>query len=273
MKKNYDHIVIGASLHGILYAVTRAERGESVLLTNVYGFPGGSITEYLNCLQQTDRALLSGKTAELWDAVAQENFSAHIVNPEKVKYSLQQLLERSAVELYFHTTPSAIAPRPDGTIGVTLLAKEGNVTVTGSHVVDASEDYGGAVLAGCTRTVRSRSLHLFITAPRDTSFLAFDRIRTSVQLQDGRYWLTLNVQTADELFAENESHELLDTFRTVLEASGSRIQVLPLGIHTEYTIESSTASGQLVSVLDSMLGERYAGSQCFLKAASAEKLQ
>jgi len=267
MKKMYDHIIIGAGIPGVVFALAQAEAGKSVLLTNMYGFPGGSVTEQLNCLQVADRSALSGTSLALFDAVTKDTFGASIVNPETVKYTLQQYLERSAVSLLFHVTPIRIVRTGDGTVDVTMLAKEGTVVVSGRHVTDATEEFSAAVLFGRERTVLERSVHLFISAPANEQFLSFERIRNSVKLNDGRYWITLAIASQDELFAENESHETLDSFRSVLERSGSRIQVLPLGIHTQYRLVPSGAVDTLCSVLDDNDGNIPSPSELFLIAS------
>jgi hypothetical protein len=267
MEKVYDHIIIGASIPGVIFALAQAEAGKTVLLSNMFGFPGGSITEQLNCLQVADRSALSGTSIALFDAVTKDNFGASIVNPETVKYTLQQYMERSSVSLLFHVTPVRIVPTDNGTVDVTMLAKEGTITVSGRHVTDATEDYSAAVLFGRKRTVAERSIHLFISAPADEQFLSFEKIRKAVKLADGRYWITLAIASQDELFAENESHETLDSFRSVLDRSGSRIQVLPLGIHTQYRLAPSGAVNAFFSVLHEMNGQQSVSSEQFLTAA------
>lgn len=267
MENTYDHIVIGASIPGIVFALAQAEAGKSVLLTNMYGFPGGSITEQLNCLQTADRSALSGTPLALFDAATKDNFGASIINPETVKYTLQQYLESSAVSLLFHVTPIRIVRTGDGTVELTMLAKEGTVVVSGRQVTDATEEFSAAVLLGRERTVLERSVHLFISTPADEQFLSFERIRNAVKLNDGRYWITLAITSQDELFAENESHEILDSFRSVLERSGSRIQVLPLGIHTQYRLVPSSAVDTACSVLVEMNGNPQTPSALFLIAS------
>lgn len=243
MKNRFDHIVIGASLPGIIHAVTLASAGRSVLLTNPFGFPGGSITELLNCAQTADRTALHGTTRDVFDAVGTDRFAPTILNPESMKYALQQTIERPAVTPLFHVVPKRIATGPDGSVTVSLLAKEGLLEMSAPAVTDATESFEAAVLWGASRSIVRRSIHLFTTPPRNEQFLQFRNIRSAVRLYDGRYFLTLDIHSRDELFQEHEAHRLLDELRITLEASGARLHVLPLGIHTEYSLEQGTTAG------------------------------
>lgn len=254
MNERFDHIVIGASLPGISAAVRLAELGQSVLLTNACGFPGGSITELLNCRQQADRTQLSGTAADIYDALLPDAFAPDILNPESVKYVLQQHIERSSVTPLFHAVPLKISSEADGMVGVTMLAKEGTMHLTARTVLDATEDHQAAVLCGAARSIVRRSLHLFITPPADDAFRMLPYVRSAVRLDDGRCWVSLEIASRDELFQENEAHELLDSFRLALERSGSRLQMLPLGIHTESRMELRTALPSGVQTLEQRIG-------------------
>jgi len=265
----YDYIVLGASLPGVAFAVSRSLGGSSVLLANAYGFPGGSITEFLNCYQEAGEQAPGGVTAAIHRRIASEMFGRTVVNPESVKYALQQTLEASSVDLYFHAVPKRIASTA-GCMEVSLLAREGVAVVRGKKIVDATETYDGAALLGRKRTIRGRTLNMFISRPGDEEFLSSDRVEKSVRLPDGRYWVSLRIDSRDPLFGENETHELADAFRIMLERSGSRIQLLPLGAHTICEAERPDQRSGVFATVDDLLGASLGSSQQFLKASMIE---
>jgi hypothetical protein len=267
----YDYIVLGASLPGIAFAVSRSLNGRSVLLTNAYGFPGGSLTEFLNCYQEADESSLHGTTREIYRRIAPEMFGPAIVNPESLKFALQQALESASVEMYFHAVPKQITASPDGAMEVSLLVREGIACVRGKKILDATETFDGAALLGRNRHVQRRALNMFITRPANEHFLADERIIRSVRLPDGRYWVSLRVDSHEPLFGEYETHELADSFRRVLEQSGGRIQLLPLGAHTVCEIDHAGASSGTFATLDDILGASLGPSQQFLKASMIEQ--
>ncbi len=185
--KVYDYIVIGASIPGIVFAIKKSLSGNSVLLTNMYGFPGGSIAEQLNCFQDVDGTQLAGIAKEIGRGIVPDNFERSIVNPESIKFFLQQMLEQSSVEPYYHTVPNKIFVNALDLVEVSLLAKEGVVSVAGKKVIDATEEFTCAVLFGRKRVMKERNINLFITPPENDKFLSFERIRKAVKLTDGRY--------------------------------------------------------------------------------------
>ncbi|NUN69961.1 MAG: FAD-dependent oxidoreductase [Bacteroidetes bacterium] len=271
MIAHYDHIVIGASLPGVIAAVKRAASGDSVLLTNACGFPGGSITELLNCAQRVDRSALSGITASVFDAVFPDSFGAGILNPESMKYALQHVLESSSVTPLFHVVPTAVTRDADGALGVQLLAKEGSIRITASGILDATEEHHAAALCGASRSIVQRSVHLFITPPVDDRFLTDPLIRSAVRLDDGRYWVTLAIATKDEYFQENEAHEAIDRFRLTLDKSGSRLQMLPLGIRTDYHGAAGAALPEGLLTIEKVIGRPLQPDALFTAAQQIEE--
>ena len=266
----YDFIVFGATLPGIVFAVKKSIEGHSVLLTNIYGFPGGSITEHLNCLQEVNEGQLNGIAKNIFQSISGDNFEHSIVNPESLKFILQQTIEQTNVELYFHAVPKNIDVIENNIFEVSFLAKEGITKFKGTKIVDSSDDYYGAVLFNKKRTIVERRLNIFISPPANDKFLSFEKIWKIVKLFDGRYWLSLAIESNDDLFVENESHMVMDTFRVVLEKSQCRIQVLPLGVQTMYTMNTVSDLYDSFVTIDDILGTTYKPSEQFLKASLIE---
>jgi hypothetical protein len=267
----HDYIVLGASLPGVVFAIKKSLAGHSVLLTNMYGFPGGSITESLNCLQEANEHDVLGIARKVHEGISRDMLQRSVVNPESLKFILQHMLETSAVDLHFHVLPKKITITEGGSTEITLLAKEGQTVVLGNKVIDASETYEGAALLGRKRTVVERSVNVFISRPADDHFLAWERISQAVELSDGRYWISLRHDAHDDLFAENETQTLLDACEAILERSGSRIQVFPLHAHTIVDVEKPTALPGLFTTIDDILGSSVRSSHQFVKASMIER--
>lgn len=266
----YDFIVLGATIPGIVFALKKSLDGYSVLLTNIFGFPGGSITEQLNCQQVVDEESLKGLTKNIFRSISGDNFEQSIVNPESVKIRLLQTLTKSNIDLYFHVTPKDIVIDGNGLVEVYFLAKEGITKVNGRKVVDASEEYHGSILLNRKRYVVERRINMFITTPDNEAFLSFDKIRTAVKLLDGRYWVSLTIESNDDLFTENETHSMLDTFRVILEGSRSRIQILPLGVQTIYRTDGASSLNDPIVTIDDIAVKLFDTSEQFLKASYVE---
>ncbi len=270
--KVYDFIVFGATIPGIVFAIKKSLEGHSVLLTNTFGFPGGSITEQLNCLQEVNDGQLNGIAKKIFQSISGDNFAHSIVNPESLKFILQQTIEQTNVDLYFHSVPKNITVVENKLLEVSFLAKEGITKIKGTNIVDATEDFYGAVLFTRKRTIVERRINIFISPPANDKFLTFEKIRKAVKLFDGRYWLSLSIESNDDLFVENETHTLLDTLRVVLEKSYCRIQVLPLGVQTIYTMNAISSLSDSFVTIDDILESSLKSSGQFLKASTIETI-
>ncbi len=116
--KTYDYIIYSASLAGVLTAIDLSKRGKSVLLSNFYGFMGGSLTENLNCCQVIDEKSLDSEVKILFDKIKKakhgilyQSGNEIVLNPETIKIILQEKIENSNVELLFHIVPFYLKQR------------------------------------------------------------------------------------------------------------------------------------------------------------------
>ncbi len=82
-------------------------------MVNSYGFPGGQITENLCCRQQkltshedcpVTREIFDYLTAARQAVLYEDQFSI-LLNPEVVKYQLQEKLLENGIELLWHVAP------------------------------------------------------------------------------------------------------------------------------------------------------------------------
>jgi hypothetical protein len=279
MKQLYDQIVYGANFPGVVYATDQTSKAQSVLLLHPYGFPGGSITESLSCFQVIEPASRRSKALEI---VSEAQFQAapplsrtphaHLLNAEIVKYRLQQELQNSNVELLFHVVPHWMKTMKDGTTSISLLGKEGTIEVAGRTCVDASDDYGLAVLLDRKRIVHMRRLNIFITPLENDQVPAHPFLSDAMRLSDGRYWISLKIDTRDELFAEQAAQEMLDQFRSSLEKSGSRIQIVPLRTEVSYSLKDGEDITPRFRTLDDILERSFTPSEQVEKTLYLEKL-
>lgn len=279
MKQAYDQIVYGASFPGVVWTTARASRSVSILLIHRYGFPGGSITESLSCLQVCEMASPRARAGEIAAMAAFQASSLQVrtpamrlLNPEVLKYRLQKELENSPVEMLFHVLPTSMSTDAEGRTTLTLLAREGTLRVTGRSCIDASEDYSLSVLSGGKRVTRSRRMNIFITPPRESHFLQNKEVAEAVRLDDGRYWVSLKIEGADELFAEQAAQEALEQFRTSAERSGSRLQIVPVRSEASYVLERRPEEHPGLSVLGEGAGATHSPSEQVMKALIVEGL-
>ncbi|MEH0152517.1 FAD-dependent oxidoreductase [Limibacter armeniacum] len=228
----YDYIIHNASITGVALAISLKRAGKAVLLINNYGFCGGSITESLNLLQETDD--VQGIAEELLSSIRKQNRAVHlqegnqvILNPEVVKSVLLYTLEDESIPYLLHVKAQAVDCSEDG-VTVTLVAKEGTITKTAAQVIDASDDQYLLQLATTEKAVLTQKrIHLMVTPPQHDSFLLAPYMRTFKQVEDGRYWVSLALTPQTQLFSEMEANETNDDFAHRLRMSGARIQLLP----------------------------------------------
>ncbi len=278
--KVYDYIIYGSSIAGAALALKKSSDGKSVILINRFGFPGGSVTEALSCLQKLEPGNLIGKTKELFERLAARNDSffsnkngIYIVNSESVKMELQLMLEESDTELLFHVVPVSIDFNDTSKISLTLAAKEGSIILSSKKIIDASEEYDLSALMPSTfkRDLLARRFNIFITRPDDTRFLSLGILPQSERLNDGRFWLSLDAGQKEDFSAETDIHETLEKFGNILFESNSRIQILPVRSSGIFSAEICGIVDERFTTID-MLTERILGiEESFAKASLAEK--
>ena len=198
----YDVVVYGASVAGVLLALHHAAAGRSTLLLNTYGFAGGAVTESLSCLQTPPQAPAAQAQA-LFGALATDPHYAfgeategQLLNPEVLKFALQHALESSDVTLLYHVKARALdaAAGPDGLLTLHLIGKEGEFSVQGRQVLDATDSEHLARLLQGGSALQAATLSLFTSAlppAADATIGQLPGLLRAERLADGRYWLSL----------------------------------------------------------------------------------
>lgn len=154
---NYDVIVVGAGVTGIVSAVAAAREGASVLLVESSGILGGLITG--GRLSKPTGIVQPGVYRELIeraaafggaDAGVETSYWGSytgVFDTEVMQRVVIEVIEESGVEvlLFAHVTATV---RDEGLWGVEFVTKSGPQRATAPVLVDASGDGDAAVLAG-----------------------------------------------------------------------------------------------------------------------------
>ncbi|MGE5353782.1 MAG: FAD-dependent oxidoreductase [Acidobacteriota bacterium] len=271
--KRYDIVVYGATVAGIVYALNKKGEGKNVLLINRYGFPGGSITSALNCLQRLKEPEQEGFYEQFISSlknykggILYSDESRVLLNPEAVKTVLLELLVASGIDMLFHVSPLNSLSRGEDLLELDLIGKDGIIKVIASSIVDFSENFLFSFIYGnFLPRENSTKINLFTTMPLDDGFLKYEGISNYVKLNDGRYWVSLKS-------LENLSEKEARSFTPVLHSSGARIQLLPSEVYTwfEFDHERQTSHGP-VKTIEEMLLKNFLSDEQLLKAFEIEK--
>ncbi|AII50813.1 FAD-dependent oxidoreductase [Hymenobacter sp. APR13] len=276
----YDYVVYGASVGGILLALHYAAAGYDVLVLNAYGFPGGSVTESLSCLQQRPEAAtpharqLFGPLLANPYALVHEGPEGCVLNPEVLKISLQHALEASSVALLFHVKARALAPADaDGYATLSLIGKEGEFIVRARRVFDATDAGHLTRLVRRTGQLTGARLCVFTSPVPEAAaatIQALAGLQQAVRLSDGRYWLALGLPAAHPTFVETTANDMLDTLTAALAPLQARLQIVPAETQLLYEAAPADFSGYFSCAADLLPGRAYAPHQWLQRAADLE---
>ncbi len=274
INKYYDYIVYSASLAGVVFALNKTRLGKSVLLINRYGFPGGDLTNALNCFQKKNQmtdsltADIIGKIVGFRNGILYEKNTDIVLNPEAIKIVLQDYLENGGVDLLFHVEPKFIS-FING-INLQLVAKEGIADISSAKIFDASDDFTLLRLSGKDYIkLKQRYLNVITAKPAVQLNLDFKNILKSVELIDGRYWISLDLNSTDDFCADNKAQELLNEFNSYLQNFGSRIQLVPAQSISYYEYDFSL-NNNLLSNPERLIGRNFRLDERLLKSYEIE---
>ena len=277
----YNYVIYGASVAGILLALHHAGAGRTVLVLNPYGFPGGSVTEGLSCLQEWPANVTAPHARALFDGLAADPYAivhngpeGRVLNPEVIKFTLQHALEASSVALLFHVKARHLAPAGDVST-LSLIGKEGEFAVRARVVVDASDAGHLARLAAGTGRIAAARLCVFtspVPAKAAAAIRALPGVTQAVRLPDGRYWLALALPAAAPAAVEARANDLLDALTQALAPHGARLQIVPAETQLLYepAVASVAAGATFYFIADLLPGRAYAPHQWLQRAADLE---
>ncbi|MBU2446949.1 MAG: FAD-dependent oxidoreductase [Bacteroidetes bacterium] len=274
---NYDTIISGATLCGIVSSIHEVKKRRKVLLINSYGFPGGSITEALNIYQS-----LNDKTetvSRILKKIESDKFgillrSSNVIflNPESVKYIFQKEIEQAGIDVLFHVQPYEIEILNDGGYEITLIGREGKIKFTTEKIIDASDNFQISSLLGRKRKLLSARVNLLTNKLNQLHHSLKNYVDQSVQLEDGRYWLSFEVKSSDEIFLETAAHKKISELSELFLKSCGRIQILPAQTQMIYSIKREKSLDKNFYLINDLLTREFGPDEELLKVVELEKL-
>lgn len=288
INRKYDFIIYPANLAGCVTAIQKADEGAKALLLNNYGFPGGEITHSLCCHQFIDNELLTGKSLEIFNQITEQKHGIFyrylnqiVINPETVKYVLQNNLEKSKVDLLFHVVPFKIQ-KAKHDFEIHLSAKEGHIVYSSKKIIDCSENFSLMKLIGIKRQLVKANFNLFVSKSGNNGFnidlskydeaIRHRSVERFIQLFDLRFWVSLNIPIeGQELFLENEAQKILNEYEIHLLTKGSRVQLIAPQTYRLYKSESLPDYREDVFHINSLLEENFGIESTFIKSSLIEK--
>ncbi len=230
--KVFDYAIFGGSVKGVLTAAYLAKKNYSVLLINKYGFLGGAITENLVLLQNIDYIDL----AEFNDIFFKSNApEKKIINPEKLKFALQDILVSHNIQPLFHVSPVSIIKNK-----INLIGKDGMLTVYADKIFDCSDNLYLEYLHG--NIFYNKGIY-FLTLKEECTPTDLNKILSPIfvhQISNGRYFCAYEINFDDILQVEINSHELVNNLTKLLTEKNYRIELLPLSTYLIPTVKSNS---------------------------------
>lgn len=145
-----DVLVIGSGPAGVSAAISAAREGVSVMLVEQSGNVGGIATEGL--MSHWTGETSGGIYEELLDRSADlptgDREARKIINPERLKTVLLEMLEEAGVKLLLYTFACEAVLEEDFIKGVIVENKSGRGAILANVVIDASGDGDIAAKAG-----------------------------------------------------------------------------------------------------------------------------
>lgn len=152
-----DILIIGSGSAGSTAAIAAAKSKYKVTLVERYGFPGGTSTQMLDTFygfftpSETPRKIVGGipdgivnellKTGDIFLRPNTYGAGAGVnYNPEKLKQVWDNLLLKSGVELFYHTTLVGVEQVGESSTCVFFHKGTGFFTITAERIIDASGD-------------------------------------------------------------------------------------------------------------------------------------
>ena len=145
-----DVLVVGSGPAGVSAAVCEAREGVSVMLLEQTGNVGGIATEGLmsHWTGNTEGGFYDEILERSADAGRDDAQMRKVINPERLKTVLLEMLEEAGVKLLLYTFACAPVMEGNKIKGVIVENKTGRGAVLGKVVVDASGDGDIAARAG-----------------------------------------------------------------------------------------------------------------------------
>jgi hypothetical protein len=252
--------------------------GKTVLILNEYGFPGGSITESLSCLQKIKLMPNSPYTLSVIQKVKKykpgllkELNGTAILNPESVKFALQKSITETLADYLFHVKLIGLE-KIGNRIHVKLSGKEGKINLTCDQFIDASDEHSVTNISEENPKLDKVEYNLICTKVDESVCKKLPGIQNSLTLEDRRVYLNFRYDAGDSMFLENNIHEQIAYVDNSIREAGGRIQLLPARANFVYKNASSKTEKILFDDIDQLIGQKFNEDEIFLKACMVENL-
>lgn len=240
MKDKYDHIIWGANANGITLASELIQQGQSVLLLNKFGFPGGNVTESLSCFFSKNGNSNNEFETGLIDSVRKlrfgvlfENDEKLLLHPEAVKRALWEEIDRINMEFLFHVIPIGIE-RGDFH-QLQLFGRQGHFCLSAKEIHDLSEVQQLGLHLSVKDFKTDLMVHGFITGeiPEDLpGFVIYRRVKTSIGLYCSFQLKNIPLSESDTAFNLE-----LDHFAQIIWKNyEARLMMIP--VHPEIILQN-----------------------------------
>ncbi len=162
---NYDVIVVGGGISGVMSAITAAKEGAKTLVIEKYGFMGGMLTAAgvgpMMTYHVEDRQVIKGSTGRLIDRLVEKKKSpGHILDTigytytvtpfdaEGMKHELELMLLESGADILYHTILSGVKVSEGRIESLTISNKAGLSEISAKVYIDATGDGDLSAWAG-----------------------------------------------------------------------------------------------------------------------------
>lgn len=223
----YDYIIYGGSISSIIAAIYYKQKGNSVLLLNKYGFLGGGITECLNLVQEVNLKIeLPIITKTIIEKLGDSNFISisdknYLLNPEMLKFVLQDLILENNIDLLFHVVPTALKVN-----SIILMGKEGKIELSASNILDFSDNNILSFLSNSNKNLVGIYNIVVKAKSKDDLNVIFPNSNIIV-IGNNRFLIETIINFNELTEVEINSHNFINNVTNQLVKKDYRIELLP----------------------------------------------
>ncbi len=154
----YDVVVVGGGLSGVMAAIAAAREGKNTVLIEKYGFLGGMataglISPFMNYCERksttpANAGLFRTLLDNMYDIGAIQTPSSRTFKEQLLKIVLDRMVINAGVKVIFHAYMSDVNVTDGHINSVVISTVSGNIEIKGKYFIDASGDGNLAAFAG-----------------------------------------------------------------------------------------------------------------------------
>ena len=154
----YDVVVVGGGLSGVMAAIAAAREGKNTILIEKYGFLGGMataglISPFMNYCERkstmpANAGLFRTLLDNMYDIGAIKTPSSRTFKEQLLKIVLDRMVVKAGVKVIFHAYMSDVNATDGQINSVVISTVSGNIEIKGKYFIDASGDGNLAAFAG-----------------------------------------------------------------------------------------------------------------------------